>query len=310
MGIQHKTFEAEIKSSNEADLIVEHFISTEAKDRGGDIMRSSGMRVAGRPVVLFQHGRDDRIGKEPIAKNLSLKPGKFKDRKGIIAETQFFPDELGRRLWKKNVEGYMPNWSIGYVPVKTADIDNRGMERDITEWDLLEYSLVAVPMNADAQTLDSDEVTEIRFKVMSENKDDVIITEDDLHNEFNKIDEAGSICNNGDQESDQGQSGNAGELTIDPSSLAIILTRLESLENKYDSILVNNKAEAVLHASPDAGEKNGEATTDNPPAIPKLRIVNDAKDREDNLETIKKIVREVLLERASAAYNKLTGKVT
>ena len=278
MGIQHKTFEAEIKSSNEADLIVEHFISTEAKDRGGDIMRSSGMRVAGRPVVLFQHGRDDRIGKEPIAKNLSLKPGKFKDRKGIIAETQFFPDELGRRLWKKNVEGYMPNWSIGYVPVKTADIDNRGMERDITEWDLLEYSLVAVPMNADAQTLDSDEVTEIRFKVM--------------------------------QESDQGQSGNAGELTIDPSSLAIILTRLESLENKYDSILVNNKAEAVLHASPDAGEKNGEATTDNPPAIPKLRIVNDAKDREDNLETIKKIVREVLLERASAAYNKLTGKVT
>ena len=158
MNIEHKIFEAEVKESNEKDLTIVHFISTEKRDRGRDILYADGMKVEGRPVVLFQHGWSN-IGSEPIAKPLWIKKGEFKNRKGIQAKTQFFPDELGQRLWKKTTEGYMPNWSVGWRPLRHEYItDKDGIEvRHVYEWELLEYSLVAVPMQPDAQTLpDSD----------------------------------------------------------------------------------------------------------------------------------------------------------
>jgi hypothetical protein len=89
MVIERKIFEAEIKEFNEKDLTVEHFISTERRDRGRDILYADGMKVEGRPVVLFQHGFNDAIGSEPIAKNIWLKKGEFKNRKGILAKNQF-----------------------------------------------------------------------------------------------------------------------------------------------------------------------------------------------------------------------------
>lgn len=173
MQIEHKIFEAEIKESNESDLTVTHFISTETKDRGGDIMRAAGMKIRGKPVVLLSHGRG-AMGTEPIAKPVWIQQGSYKGKPGVMAKTQFFPDEIGKRLWEKTVNGYMPNWSIGYSVIKSTDVDNfRG--RDITEWELLEYSPVGVPMNPDAQTIrkdtDENDQTEILFKIMAEDEE-------------------------------------------------------------------------------------------------------------------------------------------
>ena len=129
MKIQKKIFESEIKEFNEQDLTVVHFISTEKRDRGGDILYADGMKILGRPVVLFQHGWNDEVGLEPIAKNIWLKPGELKKEKGIMAKTKFYPDELGKRLWKKNIDGYMPNWSVGWRPLEEPEVINeRGME--------------------------------------------------------------------------------------------------------------------------------------------------------------------------------------
>ncbi len=154
--IERKTFEAEVKEFDEKDLTVVHFISTERKDRGGDIMEADGMRITGRPVVLFSHGFNSRIGNEPIAKPIWIRKGEFKGRKGIMAKTQFFPDEDGKRLWAKATQGYMPNWSIGYIVLKKEDFrDGEGFGRRIKEWELLEYSPVGVPMNPDAQVVPS-----------------------------------------------------------------------------------------------------------------------------------------------------------
>lgn len=151
MTIERKIFAAEIKAHDKENLIVEHFISTETPDRGGDIVRASGMRVKGKPVVLLGHGRGS-MGSEPIAKPLSIVREKYKGIPGIMARTQFFPDDTGKRLFEKTIGGFMPNWSIGFIPIKSMDIDG-GMGRDIKEWDLLEYSLVGVPMNPEAQTM-------------------------------------------------------------------------------------------------------------------------------------------------------------
>ena len=151
MTIERKVFAAEIKAHDKENLIVEHFISTETPDRGGDIVRASGMRVKGKPVVLLGHGRGS-MGSEPIAKPLSITRDTYKGKPGIFARTQFFPDDTGKRLFEKTIGGFMPNWSIGFMAIKSMDIDG-GMGRDIKEWELLEYSLVGVPMNPEAQTM-------------------------------------------------------------------------------------------------------------------------------------------------------------
>jgi hypothetical protein len=162
--IEYKDFIAEVKESSEADLTVVHFISTETPDRGEDIMRANGMTIEGRVVVLHSHGFGP-MGSEPIAKPLWIQSGKFKGKKGIQAKTQYFPDEVGKRLWKKAVEGYMPNWSVGYIIDEYKEI-NQGRGRDILKWRLLEYSQVGVPMNPEASTVEKQQGN-ICFKVIS-----------------------------------------------------------------------------------------------------------------------------------------------
>jgi len=155
----------EVKESSQVDLTVVHFISTEKRDRGNDILYAAGMIMQGQPVVLFQHGFS-QVGSEPIAKPLWIKPGEFKGNKGIQAKTQFYPDELGKRLWDKTVHGYMPNWSVGWQPIRQEMKTERdgSQTRHVYEWELLEYSLVAVPLQPDAQNV--DKAAAIYFKVL------------------------------------------------------------------------------------------------------------------------------------------------
>jgi hypothetical protein len=154
MPIEYKFVTAEVKKFDDENLIVEHFISTEHKDRGGDVMRAKGMKVIGKPVVLLLHGRG-AMGSEPIGKPLSIDVDEFKGQPGILAKTQFFPDEVGNRLYQKVKGGFLPNWSIGYMVDEAKDLLREGKYdgRDVTKWTLLEYSPVGVPMNPFAQTV-------------------------------------------------------------------------------------------------------------------------------------------------------------
>jgi hypothetical protein len=177
MGIEHKAFEAEVKEFDEKDLTVTHFISTERIDRGNEVLYADGMKMDGKPVVLFQHGWSE-TGWEPIAKPLWIKPGRFNGKKGIQAKTQFWPDELGKRLWQKTTQGFMPNWSVGWRPLREeGKADKTGkMVRHVYEWELVEYSIVGVPMQPDAQTLDKGlaEGTilgSVQFKVLTEKEE-------------------------------------------------------------------------------------------------------------------------------------------
>lgn len=155
MGTLHKTFPGKVKSWNDSDLTIEHFISTESQDDGGDIMLADGMKVRGKPVVLFQHGMDPKYGNEPIAKVLDIRVGMHDGKKGIIAKTQYYdgrhlspPDSTGVRLYEKARDDIMPNWSIGYDSKKSEPTKNGG--RIVSEWELHEYSQVAVGMNEEA----------------------------------------------------------------------------------------------------------------------------------------------------------------
>ena len=186
--MEHKTFSAEVKQFDDANLTVEHFISTERRDRGGDVMRANGMKINGKVVVLLAHGFSN-LGQEPIAKPLKIWPDTFKGSPGIMARTQFYdgshlnpPDSTGRRLYDKAKNGYMPNWSIGYIPLKWEP-KGEGF-RDVSEWELLEYSPVGVPMNPDCQNVDTGKCSglcqkEAWFKVLP--SETAIFTKDFAH---------------------------------------------------------------------------------------------------------------------------------
>lgn len=177
MEMIRKLFSSSVKQANRETLTVEHFISTESVDRHGDIVRARGMKIKGKPVVLLQHGRG-HMGAEPIAKPLKITRGEFKGVRGIVATTQFFPDDLGTRLFEKTADGFMPNWSIGFISLKSEprrDDEGNPMEgRDIKEWELLEYSIVGVPAQPDAQTIPGkkDEPNKIAFQIIERKSSD------------------------------------------------------------------------------------------------------------------------------------------
>jgi hypothetical protein len=163
--IEHKIYQSEIKESDPTELSITHFISTEKRDRGNDILMATknekgrGMVLEGRVVVLFNHGWSN-IGMEAIAKPAWIKPGEFKGNKGIMAKTVFYDDKAGRgrELWDKASKGFLVNWSVGWRPL-IWDIrkETDGSEtRVVYEWDCVEYSLLGgVPMNPDAQNINA-----------------------------------------------------------------------------------------------------------------------------------------------------------
>lgn len=154
--IERKVYSGEVMSFDDKTLTLEHFISTETQDSGGDIMLADGMKERGSVVVLFQHGLDPVYGNEPIAKPLGVRVGLNKQgKKGLIARTQYFdgsqltpPDNTGEKLYQKDKQGFMPNWSIGFEIVKSEPVSGGG--RRVSEWLLHEYSKVAIGMNSEA----------------------------------------------------------------------------------------------------------------------------------------------------------------
>jgi hypothetical protein len=157
MKLQYKELPGKVVSWDDANLTITHFISTETQDSGGDVMVAKGMVIRGKPVVLFQHGQDPVFGNEPIAKALSIVPGENEGKVGILATTKFFDDRkltiptcVGQRLYEKAKDDTMPNWSIGFNSIKATPIKGG---RRVDEWELHEYSQVAVGMNKEATTL-------------------------------------------------------------------------------------------------------------------------------------------------------------
>jgi hypothetical protein len=176
--IEHKIFPVEVKDFSDQDLIVEHFINTEERDRGGDRLLADGMRIKGRVVVLMAHGFSNQ-GQEPIGKPLRIWPDTHNGVRGVCARTQFYdgsnlnpPDSTGRRLYEKIKSGFLPNWSIGWIPLLWEDsTDQKGQTgRDVLEWELLEYSPVGVPMNPGAQTFNSSGQSALSYKNLSGDK--------------------------------------------------------------------------------------------------------------------------------------------
>ncbi len=144
-----KSFSAEVKA--EADSRVLTFtISTASVDRDGDTISVEGWKTAAyrkNPVVLWAHDRRSL----PVARSLSesVEGGVFKSR------AEFTPAGMTRfndTVFDMYKAGFLSAVSVGFLPIKWAwtEDKNRKFGIDFMEQELLEYSCVPVPANADA----------------------------------------------------------------------------------------------------------------------------------------------------------------
>jgi len=158
--MEYKNFIVIEKSFSDKDMTITHYISTVTPDRFGDIVNPFGMDADNfrkNPIVLFGHSHNTRSN--VIGKNIALFPDDF----GVKAITKFADTPAGKDLYILNREGYLNAWSIGFIPKKTktqsTTINNQpGTYNIIDEWELLEYSSVAIPANPDALNLMMKEI--------------------------------------------------------------------------------------------------------------------------------------------------------
>ena len=150
MTIQHKTFTAELVSKSDAGGRIT--ISTAACDRDRDRVMPRGVLLDNyqkNPVVMWGHSYyqpSDVIGRTV---NLETTDG------GIMADFELRPaandqdpQNIVRLLWDG---GWVRTASIGFRPIEMQPNEFGG--NDITAWELLEWSLVPIPANADALRL-------------------------------------------------------------------------------------------------------------------------------------------------------------
>ena len=137
-------------------------ISTTTPDREGDVVLPSGLKAQAfnrNPVVLLQHDKN-----QPIGKATSLRT----TRDGVIATMQFaerpsthpdsaewMPDTVKSLMQQGILSAFSIGFRVpqgGYRAATEKDIDRFGenTRQVITDWELLEFSVVSIPANADA----------------------------------------------------------------------------------------------------------------------------------------------------------------
>ena len=143
-----KFYVAEMKALKNGDI--EAYVSTETIDRVGDVVRAKGWQIdnyikTGAPV-LFSHD----YSQPPIGKAVDIQV----QRKGLWSITRFHEKtQLSRDLAILARGGDMRAWSVGFAALEEPE---RRTEDGVfkgyifNKQELLEYSLVAVPANAEA----------------------------------------------------------------------------------------------------------------------------------------------------------------
>ncbi len=120
------------------------YASTFDRDLGDDVVLPGAFRKSlenGRPVrFLFAHDH-----RQPIGKALELK----EDDRGLFGRFAISKTALGADVRTLLRDGALDSFSIGYLPGET-EFDKKAGVRKIKDLELIECSIVSIPMNPQA----------------------------------------------------------------------------------------------------------------------------------------------------------------
>lgn len=146
-------FKAVIKSLGKTGdaLLIEGFASTPALDRGGDIVLPSAFEncldtYLKNPILLWDHGYDMNFGNVPIGRVIEAKV----EDGGLRVKAEVTNETIAESIRR----GELCSMSFGYdIPPGGWEVQSYGQDsyvHIISELELYEISVVAVPMNASA----------------------------------------------------------------------------------------------------------------------------------------------------------------
>lgn len=143
------SFDTEIKAEGDSRSLT-FVISTASVDRMGDTIAVDGWkldRFRKNPVVLFAHDASSL----PVAKASKV----WIEQGRLMATAEFTPSGLARfndTVFEMLKAGFLNATSVGFSPLKYAFTDDpqRRFGIDFMEQELLEFSVVPVPANAEA----------------------------------------------------------------------------------------------------------------------------------------------------------------
>jgi HK97 family phage prohead protease len=139
-----------LRAGDEDSRTVRFVLSDSSVDRVGDTIAASGWRLGPykqNPVVLFCHDSNA----PPVGRMVNI----FVSGDRLIGDVRF-PDaatyEFGDQVFRLIKAGYINAGSVGFFPLKFsfAKEDDRPFGIDFQEQELLEFSVVPVPANANA----------------------------------------------------------------------------------------------------------------------------------------------------------------
>lgn len=141
---------AEFKSESDKGIEIQLTISTGTIDRDGDTLNPNGWQLDNyrkNPVVLFAH----QSRQPPVARATEtwLEDEKLKS-KALFTPKEMYP--FGYMIGQMYKEGFINAASVGFDPLKWTYVEdkNRPWGVDFLEQELLEWSAVPVPANAEA----------------------------------------------------------------------------------------------------------------------------------------------------------------
>lgn len=144
------SFDTEVKAGEGDSRTLTFTISSSSVDRMGDTIAIDGWKLDAfrkNPVVLWAHDSESL----PVAKAAKL----WVESQKLKAETEFTPLGMARfndTVFDMYKQGFLSATSVGFMPLRYAFTEDpsRRFGIDFIEQELLEFSCVCVPANADA----------------------------------------------------------------------------------------------------------------------------------------------------------------
>lgn len=143
-------FTVEVKAESEDKRQLTFTISTGTVDRSGDTVSIDGWKLESykkNPVVLWAHDRYSL----PVARSLDV----WAEKKSLVSTAEFAPAEVyafADTVYRMYKMEFLSAVSVGFQPTKWAFTEDKDRKYgiDFIEQELMEYSGVVVPANAEA----------------------------------------------------------------------------------------------------------------------------------------------------------------
>jgi HK97 family phage prohead protease len=149
--MRHLHFDFQVKKAKGNSIEIEGYANAAVIDRGKDFMTPEGWELENyvkNPVILFDHGKDPQFGSLPIGKALVVHP----EEKGLYAKVQISSSKSEKISAVRDLveEGILKTFSVGFDPKESQKSKDGNDVNLITKKELLEISIVPIPMNQDS----------------------------------------------------------------------------------------------------------------------------------------------------------------